>query len=196
MNLRIERRMLAARSRCCWPRTGLLLSGCSLPLPQAQADRPGISCCRGPAGAGGGRRRGAVCVIRIERVDVPAYLLDKPLAVRRGPNEVRYLEAARWAEPLDQEPRAQPGARAGRGDRAWPTIARGSRAEKLGLRPARPGDGVRGRPGKTPVCRQLDAGAGARILEAARGVGRVHRAAISPGTARSAGRSPPPSARA
>ncbi len=83
--------------------TGLLVSACSLPLPQAQADptryfllQEGVK--RPEAGDAG-----PVCVIRIERVEVPAYLLDKPLTVRRGPNEVRYLDAARWAEPLDQD---------------------------------------------------------------------------------------------
>jgi len=80
----------------------LLAAGCSLPLPQAQPDltryfvlqegvKPPAETAQGPAR-----------LIRIDRVDVPAYLLDRPMAVRRGPNEIRYLDAARWAEPLDQ----------------------------------------------------------------------------------------------
>jgi uncharacterized lipoprotein YmbA len=81
----------------------LLVSACSLPLPQAQPDQtryfvlqPGVKA-PGEAAA-----PSPVPVIRIESVVVPAYLLDRPLAVRRGPNEIRYLDAARWAEPLDQ----------------------------------------------------------------------------------------------
>jgi uncharacterized lipoprotein YmbA len=83
---------------------GLLVSACSLPLPQAQPDltryfvlRPAVKA-PGEAAA-----PGPVSVIRIDSIEVPAYLLDKPLAVRRGPNEVGYLDAARWAEPLDQD---------------------------------------------------------------------------------------------
>jgi uncharacterized lipoprotein YmbA len=34
-------------------------------------------------------------------VDVPLFLRSKPMAVRVAANEVRYIEDARWAEPLD-----------------------------------------------------------------------------------------------
>ncbi len=83
--------------------TGLLVSACSLPLPQAQSDLTRYFVLQEGVKAPEAAEEGPVCVIRVERVEVPAYLLDKPLTVRRGPNEVRYLEAARWAEPLDQD---------------------------------------------------------------------------------------------
>ncbi len=81
----------------------LLAAGCSLPLPQAQADLTRYFLLQQGNKPAGTTEAGPACVIRVDRVDVPAYLLDKPLVVRRGANEVRYLEAARWAEPLDQD---------------------------------------------------------------------------------------------
>ena len=108
---------------------GLLVCACSLPLPQAQADLTRFFLLQQGVKTPAAAEQGPVSVIRIERVEVPAYLLDKPLTVRRGPNEVRYLEAARWAEPLDQDLArnlmlgldAAPGLAA---------IARGNRADK------------------------------------------------------------------
>ena len=108
---------------------GLLVSACSLPLPQAQSDLTRYFLLQEGVKAPEAGETGPGCVIRVERVDVPAYLLDNPLTVRRGPNEIRYLEAARWAEPLDQDLArnlmlgldASPGVAA---------IARGSRVDK------------------------------------------------------------------
>lgn len=80
----------------------LLASGCSLPLPQAQPDLTRYFVLQEGVKAPAAAPQGPARVVRIDRVDVPAYLLDKPMAVRRGPNEIRYLDAARWAEPLDQ----------------------------------------------------------------------------------------------
>ncbi len=109
--------------------TGLLVSACSLPLPQAQPDLTRFFLLQQGVKSPEAGEQEPVRVVRIERVEVPAYLLDKPLAVRRGPNEVRYLEASRWAEPLDQDLArnlmlgldAAPGVAA---------IARGNRADK------------------------------------------------------------------
>ena len=39
--------------------------------------------------------------LMILRVEVPAYLQHKPLVTRLGPNEVKMIDDARWAEPLD-----------------------------------------------------------------------------------------------
>ena len=39
--------------------------------------------------------------LMILRVEVPAYLQNKPLVTRLGPNEVKVIDDARWAEPLD-----------------------------------------------------------------------------------------------
>jgi uncharacterized lipoprotein YmbA len=40
--------------------------------------------------------------VAIAPLRLPPYLLKNPLAVRKGTNEVVYLENALWAEPLDQ----------------------------------------------------------------------------------------------
>ncbi|HTX65690.1 MAG TPA: PqiC family protein [Opitutaceae bacterium] len=80
-----------------------MLTSCSIPLPQAQPDLTRYFVLQ-PAGTpAGAAALGSLPVVRLQAVDVPAYLADKPLAVRRGANEIRYLDAARWAEPLDQD---------------------------------------------------------------------------------------------
>ena len=88
------------------PRVFLLVSllaaaaagaGCSLrPAPKPDPTRffvlavePGASA---PA-------RGAVA---LRPVELPAYLRQPALVVRRGANEVTFREAARWGEPLEQ----------------------------------------------------------------------------------------------
>ena len=35
-------------------------------------------------------------------VEIPSYLLDRRIAVCRGPNEIKYLEYDRWSERLDK----------------------------------------------------------------------------------------------
>jgi len=81
---------------------GLLLTGCSIPLPQAQPDLTRYFVLQQAVNPAGAPEHARLPVIRLQTVDVPAYLGDKPLAVRRGANEIHYLDAARWAEPLDQ----------------------------------------------------------------------------------------------
>lgn len=39
--------------------------------------------------------------VGLRRVDVPAYLKSKSIVSRRGNNELRYDDTARWAEPLE-----------------------------------------------------------------------------------------------
>jgi len=41
-------------------------------------------------------------IIGIAPVKLPTYLLKNTLAVRKNPNEIEYLEDARWAEALNQ----------------------------------------------------------------------------------------------
>lgn len=84
---------------CCF---SLLLAGCSIPLPQAQPDLTRYFVLGLEARPAGAATAENLPVVRLMPVDVPAYLGDKPLAVRRGGNEIHYLDAARWAEPLDQ----------------------------------------------------------------------------------------------
>lgn len=80
----------------------LLTAGCSLPIPPAQPDLTRYFVLQPAVNPAGAPEHARLPVIRLESVDVPAYLGDKPLAVRRGANEIHYLDAARWAEPLDQ----------------------------------------------------------------------------------------------
>lgn len=40
-------------------------------------------------------------VVGIRQVRIPDYLSGKSFAMRRGVNEIVYLEAVEWAEPLD-----------------------------------------------------------------------------------------------
>ena len=84
---------------CC---LSFSLTGCSIPLPQAQPDLTRYFVLGQEAGPAGATTAENLPVVRLMAVDVPAYLGDKPLAVRRGGNEIHYLDAARWAEPLDQ----------------------------------------------------------------------------------------------
>jgi uncharacterized lipoprotein YmbA len=37
----------------------------------------------------------------VRGVEVPAYLLNKPFVTRLGPNELKFIDDVRWAEPLD-----------------------------------------------------------------------------------------------
>jgi uncharacterized lipoprotein YmbA len=80
-----------------------LLAACSLPIPPAQPDLTRYFVLQEQVPPAGGTERTGVPVVRLRSVDVPAYLTDRPLAVRRGANEIHYLNSARWAEPLDQD---------------------------------------------------------------------------------------------
>jgi uncharacterized lipoprotein YmbA len=107
MQAKIERPTAQLRKRAfgLWlPASGfcILLAGCSIPMPPAQADPTRFFVLQPAIQAPRGTNKEKPLVIRIKSVDVPGYLRDKPVAVRRGGNEVRYLDLARWAEPLDQ----------------------------------------------------------------------------------------------
>ena len=80
-----------------------LVTSCSLPIPPAQPDLTRYFVLQQQVRPAGAAEREAYPLVRLKSVDVPAYLSEKPLAVRRGENEIRYLETARWAEPLDQD---------------------------------------------------------------------------------------------
>ncbi len=79
-----------------------LLTSCSLPIPPAQPDLTRYFVLQQQGQAGGPAERTGGPLVRLRSVDVPAYLVDRPLAVRRGASEIHYLASARWAEPLDQ----------------------------------------------------------------------------------------------
>jgi uncharacterized lipoprotein YmbA len=97
-----SRRSRGAASGLLASGLGLLLAGCTIPLPQAQPDLTRYFILQQDVRPAGGAEHGSLPVVRLQAVDVPAYLSDRPLAVRRGSNEIHYLETARWGEPLDQ----------------------------------------------------------------------------------------------
>jgi len=78
--------------------TALLLgAGCS--LPQAQPDPTRFYVLTAPAAAPAAEADGAVLGLR--NLEVAAYLRSRSLIVRKGENEVEFLEFARWGEALD-----------------------------------------------------------------------------------------------
>lgn len=78
---------------------GLLLSGCSLPLPQAQEDPTRFYVLSSPVAAVPAAPVGA---LRLRPVELASYLKARPMVVRRGPNELEFRDFARWGEPLEQ----------------------------------------------------------------------------------------------
>jgi len=94
-----------------------LLAACSIPLPQATADTTRhflLSPVKTAADAASPAGR---WIVGVRAVEVAPYLRTKAFAVRRGPNEVGFLEYTRWAEPLEdglarvlvEDLRGQPG---------------------------------------------------------------------------------------
>ena len=78
----------------------VLLAGCSLPIEPAKPDTTRYYVLGGtPVAPEGTAARGPV--IGLKRVEAAAYLRGKTLVVRVGDNEVKYIEDARWAEPLE-----------------------------------------------------------------------------------------------
>lgn len=81
------------------------LSGCS--LPQAQPDLTRyyvLTSSKAPAPESGTvepRAEAAKPRIFISAVSVPEYLRGRIVVVRLGPNELRYVDDSRWAEPLE-----------------------------------------------------------------------------------------------
>ncbi|HEY9155849.1 MAG TPA: PqiC family protein [Opitutaceae bacterium] len=80
---------------------GLSWSGCSI-IPQATEDPTRYFLLTESAiGAASSAPHGHLSV-GVRRVELPGYLAsDRTMVVRRGSNEIRYQEYARWAEPLD-----------------------------------------------------------------------------------------------
>ncbi len=75
-----------------------LVAGCNL-LPEPKPDltryfvlEGGVPGASAPAGA---------VRLGLRTVEIPAYLKTKSMVVRSGGNEIRYIDSARWAEPLD-----------------------------------------------------------------------------------------------
>jgi len=92
-----RRRFLGPLAAGCF----LALAGCNL-LPPPQPDPTHYYVITGPGlGDGTAVRPGGKLRLGLKTVELPAYLRKGTLAVRRGNNELRYDEYARWAEPLE-----------------------------------------------------------------------------------------------
>jgi uncharacterized lipoprotein YmbA len=77
---------------------GLFATSCNLPQPVADSTRFYVLAAKpGPTTAASEHR----WKIALQPVEVPLFLRSKPMAVRVASNEVRYVDDARWAEPLD-----------------------------------------------------------------------------------------------
>lgn len=102
MNRREQPRMNTAKPRLKWlalsaqlSALGLMLSGCSLPTPQADAVRY-FTLSTPAAGVA------AADAVAVRPVRMAGHLRNRDMAVRVSDNEVIYLEDVRWAEPLDE----------------------------------------------------------------------------------------------
>ncbi len=76
----------------------LLLGGCSLPIEPAKPDTTRYYVLGGSPAEHGAT---SGTVIGLKRVEAAAYLRGRQLAVRAGDNELKFLDDARWAEPLE-----------------------------------------------------------------------------------------------
>jgi uncharacterized lipoprotein YmbA len=80
---------------------GLGWAGCSI-IPQATEDPTRYYLLTETGGSAGSTAPHGHLRVGVRRVELPGYLAgDRTMVVRRGGNEIRYQEYARWAEPLD-----------------------------------------------------------------------------------------------
>jgi uncharacterized lipoprotein YmbA len=78
-----------------------LVAGCSLlPIQPAQVDPIHYYALSAPDAAPSAPVSPAPRLM-IRRVEVPAYLENKPFVTRLGQNELKFIDEVRWAEPLD-----------------------------------------------------------------------------------------------
>lgn len=77
------------------------LAGCSIPLPQAEADptRYYVLSASSVSSAGAVATPGPT--IHLRQVELANYVRVRPMIVRRGDNEIQFREFARWGEPLE-----------------------------------------------------------------------------------------------
>lgn len=89
---------------------GLLAAGCSLPQAQPDLTRYYVLAAptEKPAGESPGSATGAAetaaqkpWTLGLRPVEAPPFLRNRAMLVRLGPNEVRFADESRWAEPVD-----------------------------------------------------------------------------------------------
>jgi uncharacterized protein len=77
---------------------GLLVTSCNLPSAVVDSTRYYVLVARPERTDATSTQHWKVA---LHPVEVPIFLRSKPMAVRVASNEVRYVDDARWAEPLD-----------------------------------------------------------------------------------------------
>jgi uncharacterized lipoprotein YmbA len=81
----------------------VVLTGCSALRPVAVVERHFVLSPLPPETAASASRPATIGLsVAVGPVRVPAYLASNRLAVRRGPNEISYLDGDLWAERLDK----------------------------------------------------------------------------------------------
>jgi len=78
----------------------LLMTGCLNTKPASDPTRYYVLSAPAPVAANGGGQTAGMAV-GLNPVTLPAYLMDKRLAVRKGSSEIVYLEFHRWSERLE-----------------------------------------------------------------------------------------------
>ena len=78
---------------------GLLIAGCSIPIPQAEKD-PTRYYVLGTNAAAAAPQPNAP-VVQLRPIELASYLSSRPIIVRRGDNEIEFRDFARWGESLD-----------------------------------------------------------------------------------------------
>jgi len=79
----------------------LAATGCSIPIPQAEADPTRFYVLSADSGLGVAAAAGAP-VVYLREVDVATYLRAQPIIVRRDGHEIEFREYARWGEPIER----------------------------------------------------------------------------------------------
>lgn len=79
----------------------LSFAACSLPEAQPDLTRYYVLTAQGGAKRGGTEANAAEKKVYLKAVNLPEFLRGRLMLVRLGENEVKYVDTARWAEPLD-----------------------------------------------------------------------------------------------
>lgn len=75
------------------------LSGCSIPIPQAEKDPTRYYVLSSTSSAA--TPKADAPVVQLRAIELASYLGSRPMIVRRGDNEIEFREFARWGESLD-----------------------------------------------------------------------------------------------
>lgn len=77
------------------------LAGCSIPLPQAEADPTRYYVLSSSSIPVAGAVSAPGPTIHLRQVELANYVRVRPMIVRRSDNEIQFREFARWGEPLE-----------------------------------------------------------------------------------------------